>query len=244
MSEIRIQKYLSDLGVCSRRKAEELIKAGLVKLNNEIISQMGIKINPEVDIVEVRGKKIEQNINKNFIYIALNKPAGYITSNNDSQGKTVINLLSKNNYHGEINECRYTRVFPVGRLDKDSEGLVILTNDGELTNTLTHPRFEHEKEYDIIIQPKFKMTDQEKLEGGMEINGEKMGGLKIKNIIQQTNSSQITLTLTEGKNRQLRRMFWSLKYRINKLTRTRINKLKLKNLPSGRWCFIKKTDII
>jgi len=244
MPEIRIQKYLADLGICSRRQAEELIKAGVIKLNNQAISQMGIKINPEIDIIEVRGKKIDPLKNKEFIYIALNKPAGYITSNNDSQGKTVINLLSKNNYYGEITEYKYTRVFPVGRLDKDSEGLVLLTNDGELTNILTHPRFEHEKEYIVTVRPKFKVTDQEKLEEGMNIDEEKMGGLKVKNIVQQQTQSQITLTLTEGKNRQLRRMFGALNYHIDQLIRVRINKLKLKNLPVGRWRFVQKIDII
>jgi len=244
MEPVRIQKYLADQGVCSRRRAEELIANGKVKLNGRIITEMGIKIDPDQDVVAVYGKEIK-NKKENFVYIALNKPAGYITSVTDNQGKSVTNLLSRNNYQGALaHDWKLPRVFPVGRLDKDSDGLVLLTNDGELTNLITHPRYEHEKEYIITISPQFDPDDKNELESTMIIDGEEMSGLKIKNVSNAPNQSTLVLTLTEGKNRQIRRMFSALKYRTLELTRTRINKLQLKNIPLGKWKLVKKENII
>ena len=244
MEPMRIQKYLADQGVCSRRRAEELIASGKVKLNGKIVTEMGIKIDPSHDVVAVYDKEVE-NKKENFVYIALNKPTGYITSVTDNQGKSVTNLLSRANCQGILpRDWKLPRVFPVGRLDKDSEGLMLLTNDGELTNLITHPRYEHEKEYVITIAPQFNPNDKKELEGTMIIDDEEMSGLKIKNITHAPNQSTLILTLTEGKNRQIRRMFSALKYKTLKLTRTRINKLQLKNIPLGKWKLVKKENII
>lgn len=244
MEPVRIQKYLADQGVCSRRRAEELIANGKVKLNGKIVTEMGIKIDPSHDTVAVYGKEIE-NKKESFVYIALNKPTGYITSVTDNQGKSVTNLLSRANCQGILpRDWKLPRVFPVGRLDKDSEGLVLLTNDGELTNLITHPRYEHEKEYVITIAPQFNPNHKKELEATMIIDDEEMSGLKIKNITHTPNQSTLILTLTEGKNRQIRRMFSALKYKTLKLTRTRINKLQLKNIPLGKWKLVKKENII
>lgn len=244
MEPIRIQKYLADMGVCSRRQAENLIQAGKVKLNGETIVEMGVKIDPDTDKVTVYGKEIN-NKPSDLVYIALNKPMGYISSVTDNQGKSIVNLLSKANYEGNISpDWRIPRVFPVGRLDKDSEGLVLLTNDGELTNIITHPRYEHEKEYIATIRPLFELSDKAKMESTMIVDGEKMSGLKIKKIVNNKTQSIVTITLTEGKNRQIRRMFGALNYTVDHLARVRINKLQLKNLPSGRWTLVKREDII
>lgn len=205
---------------------------------------MGLKIDPDIDKIYVYGKEIIRQAN-NLVYIELNKPEGYITSVTDNQGKSVINLLNKTNYQGTTSsDWRLPRVFPVGRLDKDSEGLVILTNDGELTNLITHPRYEHEKEYIATIHPLFNLKDKTKLESTMFVDNEKMSGLKIKNVVNDKTQSIVTITLTEGKNRQIRRMFGVLNYKIDRLVRVRINKLKLKNLPLGKWKLIKREDII
>ena len=155
---IRLQKHLADLGYASRRKAEALIAAGKVKVNGEIVTALGTKVDPKSDVVEVighhaGGKEVgprvaHQKTARGFVYIALHKPVGIITSASSEQGQSVMDLLQKENCIGRNKDVAWrtvsdARVYPVGRLDKDSEGLVLLTNDGDLANTLTHPRFAH-----------------------------------------------------------------------------------------------------
>ena len=272
--EERIQKIIGNAGITSRRKAEKLIENGLVKVNGKTATKLGSKADPNQDRISVnlesldeeRKNKIKQrkeqgnyyiknntaiidpNQEQELVYIALNKPTGYITSTDPSQGKTVLSILKKDNFIGSCEPKLPPRVYPVGRLDKDSEGLILLTNDGELTNKLTHPKFEHEKEYQVLIDKEIKDKDIEKLKSQMILddkNGrDKIKGIEIKNIQNRNGKSELTLVLTEGKYRQIRRMFGQLNYNVENLKRTRVSNLFLGLLPEGQWKFVDKKDII
>lgn len=241
---MRLQKYIASQGVCSRRKAELLIEEGRVKINGELVTELGTIIDPDQDIIMIDGKEIEKKKDDGLVYIALNKPVDYISSASDAQGSTVIDLITPNNHIGKEKKALTARVFPVGRLDKDSEGLILLTNDGELTNKLTHPRYEHEKEYEVTIGERLSKDAQAILTAGMHIDGEDLKGIVIKDISNRGKRTIVTVILTEGKNRQIRKMFGRLGYHIISLKRVRIGRLKLNSLPTGRWRFTQKSEII
>jgi len=246
---VRLQKHIADLGICSRRKAEELISLGQVKVNGKIVDEMGVKVDPKKDKVDVYGvdTRDQESKTKNNIYIALNKPMDYITSTTDDQGDSVVSLLIRENAVGADKRDITERVYPVGRLDKDSEGLVLLTNDGDLTQQMTHPSFEHEKEYEVTITKPLNNETRKILSKGMFIDEDRQEYVRGVEIVDEFNKGRqtiITLILKEGKNRQIRRMFGVLGYRIISLKRTRIGKLKLNVLPVGRWRFVKKENIL
>ncbi|NCO04754.1 MAG: rRNA pseudouridine synthase [Candidatus Magasanikbacteria bacterium] len=242
--KIRLQKHIAELGICSRRKAEDLIRLGQVTLNGVVVTEMGVQVDPETDAVEVVGA-VPKRAGEKLIYIALNKPIDYISSTSNEQGASVLSLLTKeNNIKPKLGRDVTERVYPVGRLDKDSEGLVLLTNDGTLTNTLTHPRYAHEKEYEVMIHEPLSKDAKKILSTGMLVNDEHVNGIRIVNESILGKRVFVTVILTEGKNRQIRKMFGKLGYRIFALKRTRINKLKLLSLPPGRWRFIRKSDIV
>ena len=246
---VRLQKHIADLGICSRRKAEELISLGQVKVNGKIVDEMGVKVDPKKDKVDVYGvdTRDQESKTKNNIYIALNKPMDYITSTTDDQGESVLSLLIKENAVGADKRDITERVYPAGRLDKDSEGLVLLTNDGALTQQMTHPSFEHEKEYEVTVTMPLNNETRKILSKGMFIDEDRQEYVQGVEIVKEFNKGRqtiITLILKEGKNRQIRRMFGVLGYRIISLKRTRIGKLKLNVLPVGRWRFVKKENIL
>ncbi len=246
---IRLQKHIADLGICSRRKAEELIALGKVKVNGKMIREMGVKVDPEKDLVTVEGhdSKSLKSDSRSPIYIALNKPVDYITSTSDEQGQSIMSLLKKENAVGYEKRQITERVYPVGRLDKDSEGLVLLTNDGDLTQKLTHPSFEHEKEYEVTIGKPLTKEAKKILTKGMfidEAKKEYVRGITIKKEFNKGRQTIITVILKEGKNRQIRRMFGVLGYKVQVLRRTRIGKLKLNVLGVGRWKFVKRGQIV
>ncbi len=243
MTEIRLQKYIAGCGVCSRRKAEELISLGKVKLNGEVVDTMGVKVDPADAEVEVEGKKIGK-IKNQKVYIMLNKPVDYITSVSSEQGESIMELLTKDNYWKNDKQEIEERVYPVGRLDKESEGLVLLTNDGELTQELTHPKYEHEKEYEIIINSQISKDAKKVLETGMDIGDEFVKGIKILDEQKIGRRVIVNVILQEGKNRQIKKMFGRLGFNIMGLRRIRINKLKLGTLPVGRWRFVKRDQVI
>jgi len=243
---IRLQKHIADLGICSRRKAEVFISEGKVKVNGELVTKLGTKVNPTKDKVEVEGANKPKTKESN-VYIMLNKPIDYICSSSNEQGQSVLDLLTKNNCIGTACPAKpegRRRVYPVGRLDKDSEGLVLLTNDGELTNLLTHPRYEHEKEYEVIIDKSLTKDAKSVLESGMNIDGILFQGIRIKKEFNKGRKTIVTIILKEGKNRQIRKMFGRLGYNLASLRRIRIGKLKLGTLPIGKWKLVKKDDII
>ena len=214
----RLQKILSARGICSRRKAEEYINQGLVKVNGEVAS-IGQKADPEEDNIEVDGQAVEDR--KEMFYYLMNKPVGVVTTNaTRADQKTVKELLPKE-LQGKI--------YPVGRLDKDTSGLLLFTNDGVLAYRLTHPKFNHEKEYEVDAAHPMKDGQLRKLEQGMTISGEKTKPAKIKRI----GESIFRITLTEGKNRQIRRMCQKVGSPVDKLKRIRIMTLTDSQLKPG-----------
>jgi len=224
----RLQKFISQAGVASRRHAEELILAGKVKVNGSIVRELGTKVDSDKDKVEVHGKKIAT---QKLIYLILYKPKRYMTTRFDPVRRhTVFELIPEN---------LRNVVWPVGRLDFNTEGLLLFTNDGELTQLLTHPSKEHEREYEVILDKELSGGRIEKLQRGMMIDGKKTAPAKVR-----TNGTTIYITIHEGWNRQVRRMFGVLGYTVRNLKRIRIGKLKINDLQLGEHKMIDKKEII
>ena len=218
MAEMRLQKFLSRAGICSRRKGEEYIKAGWVKVNGKIVTELGVKVDPEQDAVEVDSDAIRSDSAP--IYIALNKPRGYVSSCHQQNEKIVLDLL-------DISE----RVYPVGRLDKDSTGLLLLTNDGRLHHRLSHPSFNHEKEYEVTVAKPLPEGALRKLAKGLPMMGTRTRPARVKRI----SSRRFRIVLLEGKNKQIRRMVRKVGNRVVDLKRIRIANIELASLAPGSW---------
>ncbi len=207
---MRLNRYIAQAGICSRRKADNLIARGSIKVNGKTVTSLGIDIDEIKDLVECDGKPIKPQEKK--IYLALNKPLGYISSSSSAQGKSILDLIS-------LRE----RVYPVGRLDKDSRGLILLTNDGEFAYKLTQAKFNHEKEYEVTLNRQLKPSDKKKLEEDMVLGSEVVKGVKVGRIV----GSRVNLTLHEGVNRQIRRMMEKIGYEVEDLRRVRLGKLNV-----------------
>ena len=218
MPLMRIQKFLSAAGVCSRRRGEALIKAGRVSLNGQIVVELGTKIDIGIDQLSVDGKPIKYEPSK--LYIILNKPVDYVTSCRHPGEKIVLDLV-------DIAQ----RVYPIGRLDKDSTGLLLLTNDGRLHHKLSHPSFNHEKEYDVTVAKPITDGALRKLAEGLPMMESKTRPAKVQRIA----SRQFRIILKEGKNRQVRRMVRKVGNQVTRLKRTRVAGIKLGQLPPGKW---------
>ena len=218
---MRLQKFFSDCGVLSRRAAEAEIAAGKVKVNGSI-AQIGDSVDPEVDIVEYKGKRILPRASEKRHYIMLNKPRGYVTTMQDEKGRpTVANLTAGIG----------TRVYPVGRLDMDSEGLLLLTDDGEFANQLTHPRHEIPKIYHVTLSKVLTKDEIAALRAPMELDGYRLQPVTVKKLAPDT----IQMNLYEGRNRQIRRMCEAAGLKVIRLQRIAIGDLGLGDLPLGRW---------
>ena len=223
----RLQKFISQAGIASRRHAEELITAGKVRVNGKVITELGTKVDPNSDRVEVDGKKIEQ---QKLVYLVMNKPKRCVTTRHDPRArKTVYDFLPK-----ELRDV----VWPVGRLDFNTEGLLIFTNDGELTQQLTHPSREHEREYEAVLDKELSSGRIEKLESGMLIDGKKTAPAKVR-----TDGNTVYITIHEGWNRQVRKMFGAFGYTVRNLKRIRIGNLKLNDLQSGKYKFVERKEL-
>ena len=218
---IRLNKYLKDQGYCSRREADRWIEEGLISINGKIITELGTKIDPEKDTITINKEEVEKK-EQEKIYIMLNKPKGYVTTMKKTvlEKKIVTDLVD-----AEI------RVYPVGRLDKDSTGMLILTNDGDLAYKLTHPSFEHEKEYEVTVQKNITGGQLDKLRAGIKLFGEKTKETKI----QKISDTIFRIILTEGKNRQIRRICRKVGNPVIELKRVRIGKLEMTHLKEGEW---------
>lgn len=227
---IRLQKYLADKGIASRRKCEEFITDGLVKVNGEVVTQLGTKVDPDKDVVEYNEKKIDE-IKADYIYVLLNKPVGYITSlkQTDYSSPLVTDLLKK------VKE----RIYPVGRLDKDSSGLLLMTNDGDFAYKLMHPSFEKEKEYIVTTKETVTRTMIERFQKGIMIEGKKTYPAKVKRI----ELTKISIVLSEGRNRQIRKMLQKVGNTVVSLQRIRINNLTLGKLKEGEYRFLTKIEV-
>ncbi len=220
---VRLQKYLADCGVASRRKAEEMITDGQVKVNGRKV-ELGTKIIPEKDIVTVNGKKVQQNEEK--VYIMLHKPRGYITTMSDERDRKCVAQLVK-----DVG----VRVYPVGRLDRESEGLLLFTNDGEFANAITHPTKHIPKTYRVTIRPSISEDDITKLQTGIELDGRMTAPAEAFVIEKQEGRVVLEVTIYEGRNRQIRRMFESLGIEVARLKRISIGGVKLGMLQIGSW---------
>ncbi|QQR83768.1 rRNA pseudouridine synthase [Candidatus Peregrinibacteria bacterium] len=225
---IRLNKYLADRGVCSRREADRLIEQGLVLVNGKRVGELGMKIDDESDQVTVDERVIQEQ--EKQIYIMLNKPLGYVASVKPTAAEpnVVVDLIP-------IEE----RIFPVGRLDKDTTGLLILTNDGTLTYLLTHPSQECEKEYEVTVDGILTPGVVEKLERGVKLWGEATKPTRV----ELLSPRKMRIVLTEGKNRHIRRICQKVGTPVKQLRRVRIKQLWLGDLPVGEWRFLSKKEV-
>lgn len=223
MAEERLQKFLANAGVTSRRKAEELIKKGRVKVNGVVITELGTKVDPDKDKI-VFGEKVI-TISSQYTYIMVNKPKGYITTVTDPQKRTtVIDLIP------EIKK----RLYPVGRLDQNTTGLLLLTDDGELAYRLTHPKFGVEKVYEVEIKGRLGAEDISKLEVGVEVEGKLTAKSKIKIISSDAKATKLIIKIHEGRKRQVRLMFAAINRTVVNLKRVEYGGLSLDDLEEGK----------
>ena len=223
MASQSIIKLLTSAGIGSRRQIAAVIKRGGIVVNGKVVQSFNEPVDPVEDVITIDGKHISVAVEP-MIYLMLNKPKGVISSTTDKRGgKTVIDVLPE--------KYRHIRLYPVGRLDKDSTGLILLTNDGELTFRLTHPRFEVEKEYLVRTEQDLKSEDKQKLEKGIHLDDGKTSPVKVKPL--EYPPFNYSVTIHEGRRRQVRRMFAALGYRILGLRRIRFGSLRLGALQSG-----------
>lgn len=221
----RIQKILSAAGVCSRREAEELIIEGRVKINGRV-AELGDKADPEDDTIKVGGRLIRVAAGVKKLYIVLNKPRGYVSTTNDPEGRqTVMDLL------GDVG----TRVYPVGRLDYDTEGLLVFTNDGEFANAMTHPSREVPKTYDVKVQGILTESELERLKRGVRLEDGMTAPAQLRKKGLVDKNSWVEITIHEGRNRQVRRMCEAVGHRVQKLKRIKFGPVDLKGTPLGSY---------
>ena len=227
----RLQKVMAHAGVASRRKSEEIIKEGRVKVNGEVVTAMGVKVDPNNDEIEVDGKIITE---EKKIYILLYKPEGYITTVDDPRGrKTVLDLID------DVKQ----RIYPVGRLDYDTSGLLLLTNDGDMTYVLTHPSYEIEKKY--LVEAKGYIDDKnfKRLEEGVQLEDGLTAPAEVKVINRKKDKSKFTLSIHEGRNRQVRRMCKKIGHEVEKLKRSNFGPLNLNGLKAGEYRYLSSKEI-
>jgi 23S rRNA pseudouridine2605 synthase len=230
---VRLQKYIAMCGEASRRAAEQLIDEGRVKVNGEIVCEQGVKVEIGCDKVELDGRLIKAENKK--IYIALNKPAGYITTSADQFDRpTVMDLVKK-----EI----HTRVFPVGRLDYQTEGLLLMTNDGDWANKVTHPSFECKKKYYALVKGVVTIAELNRLRRGVVIDGRKTKPAECEIMEIDMGMTLVEITIHEGRNRQVRKMFDAVGHEVKRLKRESIGTVQLGNLPDGRWRHLTSGEI-
>lgn len=234
MENVRLQKYMAECGVASRRKCEEIILSGEVYVNGKSVQELGTKIDPEKDEVIYKGKKL--SVPNNKVYILLNKPIGYVTTASDQFHRdTVLDLV-------KVKE----RVVPVGRLDMYTSGALILTNDGEFVNIITHPSHEIEKTYTVTVIGIVTKEEVQKLEEGVVIDGEyttKPAKVKILRTDTETNRSRLEIKIHEGKNRQVRKMCEAINKKVVALHRTKIGNIQVKDLKIGTWRYLTNKEI-
>lgn len=234
MEQVRLQKFLANSGICSRRAAEKLIVDGKISVNGIVVTELGTKVQPEKDIIEYNGKKV--NVQEKHVYILLNKPIGYVTTVKEQFGRpTVMDLIKDVGVN----------VVPVGRLDMYTSGAIILTNDGDFVYTVTHPRNEIEKTYNATVKGIFTNEDAKKIENGVKIEDYVSGKAKVKilKIDEVKNISRVQITIHEGKNREVRKMCETVGKPVISLHRTRIGNINVKDLKLGTWRFLKEAEI-
>ena len=232
MEKIRLQKYMADAGIMSRRAAEEEIKNGNVSINGHV-AELGAKIDPRNDVIAYRGKRIRYE-KKEYTYIMMNKPRGYLCSTTDDRGrKCVVDLLR------DVD----ARVYPVGRLDLISEGMLLLTDDGELKNRLTHPSHKIPKIYRVKVAGEVSDEQYEILTSALEIDGYKIKPCEVQIASSDETGTVMKMTLFEGRNRQIRKMCEAAGLTVKRLSRISIGNLKLDGLPVGKYRFLEQSEV-
>ena len=233
MEEERLQKFLANSGIASRRKCEEYILKGKVSVNGKIVDELGTKINPDKDVVKYNGKIVKKTDKK--VYILLNKPIDYVTTVKDQfDRQTVLDLI-------DIPE----KIVPVGRLDMYTSGALLLTNDGDFVYKVTHPKHEIEKTYTVTIRGIATQDDVKKLENGVKIDDYVSGKAKVKILKtdEEKNFSRLQITIHEGKNREVRKMCEAIDKKVLALHRRRIGNLDVKNIEIGKWRYLNKKEV-
>ena len=229
-SRVRLNKYLSTAGVCSRRKADEMIQEGKVKVNGSAVTNLGVKIDPSCDQVFVNGKQVV-NLDEP-VYIVFNKPKDCITTASDERGRTTVMDYVR------VRE----RIYPVGRLDRNTTGVLLLTNDGEFANALMHPRNEAKKAYKVTLDKSLTAEHAEKLRDGIRLSDGKTEPAEIHMIPRERNKT-LGIVIHEGKNRQVHRMFEALGYKVDKLDRVAYADIACEGLKRGAWRYLTKGEI-
>ena len=233
MSEVlRLQKFLAQCGVASRRRAEELIRAGRVEVDGQTVTEMGAKIDPASQAVRCDGKAV--TLPEKHIYVLLNKPRGYVTTLSDPQGRPVVTSLVKD---------IPVRLFPVGRLDLDTEGALILTNDGELAQSIQHPSHETDKTYEALVEGQPRRNDLEQLERGILLEGSQTAPSKITVKKSLAGQTLLLVTIHEGRKRQVRKMLSFIGHPVVRLKRIAYGRLFLDDLPTGRYRILNPKDL-
>ena len=228
--EERLQKYLASCGIASRRTCEQYILDGKVKVNNIVITELGFKVN-ENDVVKYNNKVVKKEENK--VYIILNKPLGYVTTLHDEENRKTVKHLVKTQ----------ERVVPVGRLDMYTSGMLLLTNDGDFVYELTHPKHDITKTYEVCIDTEITDEELEILKNPMDIDGYVTKGAKVIVIEKLPKKSKLHITISEGRNRQVRKMIEKINHRIMYLKRIAIGNLKMENIPLGKWRYLNENDL-
>jgi len=229
---IRLNRYISNAGICSRRKADELITAGVVSVNGVVVTELGTKVDPAKDEIRYNNERLKR---EKMVYVLLNKPKDYITTTDDPQErKTVMQLVSK---------ATKERIYPVGRLDRNTTGLLLLTNDGNLAEKLSHPRNNVTKIYQVELNKNLTQGDFNKIQYGLELED---GLIKPDDIsyVQGASKREVGIQIHSGKNRIVRRIFESLGYEVVKLDRVTYANLTKKDLPRGRWRYLEERELI
>ncbi|MEI3577138.1 MAG: pseudouridine synthase [Acutalibacteraceae bacterium] len=230
---VRLQKYMADLGIASRRKSEQMIADGMVKVNGRTAA-IGDKVNPKRDKVTVRGRKIAAGAKAKRYYIMLNKPRGYVTTMSDEMGRRCVAELVKD---------IPARIYPVGRLDRDSEGLLLMTNDGEFANRVTHPSKHVYKVYRVTVRPAINEEQLVEMSSGMVIDGKKTAPAEVRVVQREEGRCVLEIILREGRNRQIRKMCEQLGLEVPRLKRIAVGQVKLGGLKSGAWRELTKDEV-
>jgi 23S rRNA pseudouridine2605 synthase len=228
---IRLNKYIANAGICSRREADKLIQSGVIEVNGKIVKDLGTKVSAG-DVVKFDNRRLKSE--KKY-YVLLNKPKGYLTTTDDPfDRKTVMNLVSA--------ACR-ERIYPVGRLDRDTTGLLMFTNDGELAKKLTHPRHNIRKIYHVVLDKSITKTDMKKIADGLTLDDGPVTVDKISYVSDSSSRKELGIELHSGKNRIVRRIFESQGYKVQKLDRVIFAGLTKKDIPRGKWRYLTDKEV-
>lgn len=231
--EVRLQKMLADCGVASRRKSEQLIEQGCVKVNGRV-AHIGDKVDPYNDKVYVKGRRVSGRGKTKHYYVMLHKPRGYVTTMSDEMGRKCV---------AELVTDIPARIYPVGRLDRDSEGLLLMTNDGDFANKVTHPAKHVYKVYRVTVRPDINEEQLNQMCSGMVIDGRKTAPAEVRVVTRGEGRCVLEIILREGRNRQIRKMCEQLSLEVPRLKRIAIGQVKLGRLPAGKWRELTKDEV-